>query len=172
MAFLAAALNNSTKYNLGALIARRLAARGPIYGGIIVARIINSLGLHVDPNDILLAPQRLDLAAMKVHQFVTADSSAGSLVYRMSFADGDEREVPLPQPSLLSAHRKPWSRSKEELEEQLRLLGFHELHPEAGNDSYTTHYPGASSSSYQPPGYDDGASSSYYGGATPWPTWD
>ena len=82
-------------------------------------------------SDILLAPQRLDLAAMKVHQFVTADSSAGSLVYRMSFADGDERKVPLPQPSLLSVRRKPWSRSKEELEEQLRLLGFYEQHPVA-----------------------------------------
>ena len=33
LAFLDAALNNSTKYNLGALIARRLSARGPIYGG-------------------------------------------------------------------------------------------------------------------------------------------
>jgi hypothetical protein len=56
LAFLAAALNSSTKYNIGALIARRLAARGPIYGGIIVARIIAALGLSVDPNDILLTP--------------------------------------------------------------------------------------------------------------------
>ena len=40
LAFLATALNNSTKYNLGALIACRLAARGPIYGGIIAAHII------------------------------------------------------------------------------------------------------------------------------------
>ena len=45
LAFLAAALNNNTSYNLGALIARRLAARGPIYGGIIAARIIAALGL-------------------------------------------------------------------------------------------------------------------------------
>jgi hypothetical protein len=76
----------------------------------------------------LLVPQRLDLAAMKLHHFVTANSCAGKLVYRMLFTDGEEREVPLPQPSLFSIHRRPWSRSKEELEEQLGLLGFHVQH--------------------------------------------
>ena len=35
LAFLAAALNNDTKYNLGSLIARRLASRGPIYGVLL-----------------------------------------------------------------------------------------------------------------------------------------
>jgi hypothetical protein len=124
LAFLATALDVSKKYNLGALIARRLAARGPIYGGIIAARIVAALGLPSAPNDILLVPQRLDLAAMKLHHFVTANSYAGKLVYRMLFTNGDEREVPLPQPSLFSICRRPWSRSKE-LDEQLRLLGFH-----------------------------------------------
>jgi hypothetical protein len=56
LAFLATALNVSKKYNLGALIVRLLAARGPIYGGIVVARIVASLGLSVAPNDTLLAP--------------------------------------------------------------------------------------------------------------------
>jgi hypothetical protein len=76
LAFLAPALNSSNKYNLGALIAHRLAARGPIYGRIIAAHIIAALGLSVDPNDTLLTPQRLDLAAMKVHHFVIANSCA------------------------------------------------------------------------------------------------
>jgi hypothetical protein len=125
LAFLATALNISKKYNLGALIACRLATRGPIFGGIIAARIVDALGLSIAPYDTLLAPQRLDLAAMKLHQFVTANSCAGKLVYRMLFTDGDEREVPLPQPSLVSIYRRPWSHSKEELDEQLRLLGFH-----------------------------------------------
>jgi hypothetical protein len=125
LAFVATALDVSKKYNLGALIARRLAARGPIYGGIIAVRIIVALGLSIAPNDILLVPQRLDLAAMKLHHFVTANSCAEKLVYRMLFTDGEEREVPLPQPSLFSIHRRPWSRSKEELDEQLGLLGFH-----------------------------------------------
>jgi hypothetical protein len=57
LAFLVAALNSSNKYNLGALIAHRLAARGPIYGGIIAACIIAALGLSFDPNNTLLAPQ-------------------------------------------------------------------------------------------------------------------
>jgi hypothetical protein len=43
----------------------------------------------------------------------------------MLFTDGDEREVPLPQPSLFSICRGSWSRSKEELDEQLSLLAFH-----------------------------------------------
>jgi hypothetical protein len=125
LAFLATALDVGKKYNLGALIACRLAARGPIYGGIVVARIVAALGLSIAPHDILLAPQRLDLAAMKLHHFVTANSRAGKLVYRILFTDGEESEIPLPQSSLFTIHRRPWSRSKEELDEQLRLLGFH-----------------------------------------------
>jgi hypothetical protein len=125
LAFLATTLDVSRKYNLGALIARRLAARGPIYGGIIAARIVAALGLSVAPNDTLLVPQRLDLAAMKIHHFVTTNSFARSLFYRMLFTNGDEREVPLPQSSLFSICRGPWSHLKEELYEQLRLLGFH-----------------------------------------------
>jgi hypothetical protein len=125
LAFLAIALDISKKYNLGALIARRLAARGPIYGGIIATHIVDALGLFIAPSYTLLVPQRLDLAAMKLHHFVTANSCAGILVYRILFTDRDEREVPLPQPSLFSICRRPWSRSKEELDEQLRLLGFH-----------------------------------------------
>jgi hypothetical protein len=173
--FLATTLDVSKRYNLGALIARHLAARGPIYGGIIAARIVAALGLSIAPNDILLVPQRLDLAAMKLHHFVTANSCAGKLVYRMLFTDGDEREVPLPQPSLFSICRGPWSRSKEELDKQLRLLGFHtqqgtmnKEEEEARADHYTMFHTGAPSSSYQ----DEGASLSYFGDATSWPSWD
>jgi hypothetical protein len=174
LAFLAIALDISKKYNLGALIARRLAARGPIYGGIIAARIVAALGISIAPYDTLLAPQRLDLAAIKLHHFVTANSCAGKLVYRMLFTDGEEREVPVPQPSLFSVCRRPWSRSKEELDEQLRLLGFHtqqgasHQEEEAPVDHYTMYHAGASSSSYQ----DEGTSLSYFGGVTSWPSWD
>ena len=105
---------------------------------------------------------------MEVHKFVTSESCAGNLVYRMLFIDEDERHVPLPQHGLLSVRRKPWLRSKEELDEQLSMMGFHGQYPGTDNDNYTTHYPGASSSSYQ----DDGASSSYYGGAAYWPPRD
>jgi hypothetical protein len=44
---------------------------------------------------------------MKLHYFVTANSCAGKLVYRMLFTDGEEREVPLPQPSLFSIDNRP-----------------------------------------------------------------
>ena len=94
-----------------------------------------SLDLSADPNDVLITPQRLDLHAMKIHKFVTAESCAGNLVYRMIFIDDDERQVPLPQLGLLSVRRKQWSRSKEELDEQLRTLVFHGQHPGAINDS-------------------------------------
>jgi hypothetical protein len=111
---------------------------------------------------------------MKLHHFVTANSCAEKLVYRMLFTDGEEREIPLPQSSLFTIHRQPWSRMKEELDEQLRLLGFHvqygvvdQEEEEASADHYTTYYTGASSSSYQ----DEGTSSSHLGGATSWPSW-
>jgi hypothetical protein len=112
---------------------------------------------------------------MKLHHFVTANSCARKLVYRMLFTNGDEREVPLPHPSLFSIYRRPWSRSKEELDEQLRLLGFHiqqgivdQEEEEAPANHYTVYHTGAPSSSYQ----DEGASSSYFGDATSWPSWD
>ena len=84
----------------------------------------------------------------------------------MLFVDGEEREVPLPQSSLFSIHRMSWSRLKEELDEQLRLLGFHGQHQEedAATDGYAAPHTGASSSSYQ----DEGASSLYYGGTSSW----
>lgn len=99
MDFLAAALYNEDKYNLGSLIARRLAARGPIYGGMIATRIAPALGIAVDPRDTVLDPLRLDLAAMKAHHFVTSSSTHENLVYRMLFTDGEERERSLyPKP--------------------------------------------------------------------------
>jgi hypothetical protein len=175
LAFSATALDVSKKYNLSALISCRLAARRPIYGGIIAARIIAAHGLPIAPHDILLTPQRLDLAAMKLHHFVNANSCAWKLVYRMLFTDGEEREVPLPQPSLFSIDNRPWSRSKEELDEQLRFLGFNVQHGIMDQEEeeepayhYTTYHTGASSSSYQ----DEGASSSYFGDATSWLSWD
>jgi hypothetical protein len=62
---LVAALTGSTPYHLGALIARRLASKGPIFGEIVASRIIAYLGLHVDPSDEKLTPIKLDIASMK-----------------------------------------------------------------------------------------------------------
>ncbi|KAK1646761.1 hypothetical protein QYE76_064566 [Lolium multiflorum] len=171
LAFLVAALTGKTPYHLGSLVARRLSAKGPIYGGIIASRILAHLDLPLDPTDVKLTPARLDIAAMKSHQFVTTDSSLDNIVYKMLFIDGDEREIPLPQTDLFSVHRKPWSRSKEEVDEQLRIHGFHQQHDSEDAEpsyGYTVTYPGASSSTYP----EHGPSSSYYGDATSWGPWD
>ncbi|KAK1680607.1 hypothetical protein QYE76_041455 [Lolium multiflorum] len=171
LAFLIAALTGETPYHLGALVARRLSNKGPIFGGIIASRILAYLDLPLDPTDVKLTPARLDIAAMKSHQFVTTDSSIDNIVYRMLFADGDEREILLPQTDLFSVHRKPWSRSKEEVDEQLKIQGFHQQHDSEDAEpsyDYTVTYPGASSSTYQ----EQDPSSSYYGDTTSWGPWE
>ncbi|KAK1686238.1 hypothetical protein QYE76_047086 [Lolium multiflorum] len=155
LGFLIAALTGDTPYHLGALVARRLSNKGPIFGGIIASRVLAYLELPLDPNDVKIAPMRLDIAAMKSHQFVTADSRLDNIVYRVLFADGEEREVPLPQPDLFSINRKPWSRSKEEVDEKLKIHNFHQQHDSEDAEpsyDYTVTYPGASSSTY--PEYD------------------
>ena len=95
------------------------------------------------------------------------------LVYRMVFADTDEREVPLPQPGLFDLDRRPWSITKVELDEKLSVQGFYGQHlvQDAPEEDYTTdytsHYTGASSSSY----YGEG-SSTYHDEAQDWAPWD
>ncbi|KAK1619637.1 hypothetical protein QYE76_025154 [Lolium multiflorum] len=171
LAFLIAALTGETPYHLGSVIARRLSNKGPIYGGIIASRILARLDLPLDPTDVEIPPVKLDIAAMKSHQFVTVDSSMDNIVYRMLFADGDEREVLLPQTDLFSIGRKPWSRSKEEVDEQLKIQGFHQQHDSEDAEpsyDYTVTYPVASSSTYLEPG----RSSSYYGDTTSWGPWE
>ncbi|KAK1628720.1 hypothetical protein QYE76_003035 [Lolium multiflorum] len=171
LAFLVVALTGETPYHLGALVAHRLSNNGPIFGEIVASRVLAYLNLPLDPTDVKLTPIRLDIAAMKSHQFVTNDSSLDNIVYRMLFTDGDEREIPLPQPDLFRIHRKPWSRSKEEVDEQLKIHGFHHQHDSEDAEptyDYTVTYPGASSSTYP----EQDPSSSYYGGATSWAPWD
>ncbi|KAK1619438.1 hypothetical protein QYE76_024955 [Lolium multiflorum] len=170
LAFLNIALTGQTSYHLGALIARRLSTRGPIFGGTIALRVLTYLNLPIDPNDVPLAPRRLDIAAMKSHHFVTTESTLDNMAYRMLFADGDEKEIPLPQPGLFDIDRQPWSRTKEEVEEHMKIQEFHQQHDsEDVGTSYdhTVTYPGASSSTY--PEYDP---SSYYGDTTSWDRWD
>ncbi|KAK1660514.1 hypothetical protein QYE76_048673 [Lolium multiflorum] len=170
LAFLNIALTGQTSYHLGALIARRLSTRGPIFGGTIALRVLTYLDLPIDPNDVPLAPRRLDIAAMKSHHFVTTESTLDNMAYRMLFADGDEKEIPLPQPGLFDIDRQPWSRTKEEVEEHMKIQEFHQQHDsEDVGTSYdhTGTYPGASSSTY--PEYDP---SSYYGDTTSWDRWD
>ncbi|KAK1606630.1 hypothetical protein QYE76_030303 [Lolium multiflorum] len=171
LAFLNIALTGRTSYHLGSLIARRLSNRGPIFGGTIALRVLTYLRLPLDPNDVPLAPRRLDIAAMKSYHFVTTDSTLDNMVYRMLFADGDEKEIPLPQPGLFSIDRQSWSCTKEEVDEHMKIQDFHQQHDSEDAEpsyDYTVTYPGASSSTY--PEYDP--SSSYYGDTTSWSRWD
>ncbi|KAK1631984.1 hypothetical protein QYE76_006299 [Lolium multiflorum] len=171
LAFLNIALTGQTSYHLGALIARRLTTRGPIFGGTIALRVLTYLNLPIDPNDVPLAPRKLDITAMKSHHFVTTDSTLDNMVYRMLFSDGEEKEIPLPQPGLLSIDRQSWSCTKEEVDEHLKIKDFHQQHDSedvGASYDHTVTYPGASSSTY--PEYDP--SSSYYGDTTSWDRWD
>ncbi|KAK1693014.1 hypothetical protein QYE76_009711 [Lolium multiflorum] len=171
LAFLNIALTGQTSYHLGSLIARRLSNRGPIFGGTIALRILTHLKLPIDPNDMPLTPRKLDITAMKSHHFVTTDSTIDNMVYRMLFADGEEKEIPLPQLGLFCIDRQPWSRTKEEVDEHMKIQDFHQQHDsEDAEPSYdcTVTYPGASSSTY--PEYDP--SSSYYGDTTSWDRWN
>ncbi|KAK1663088.1 hypothetical protein QYE76_051247 [Lolium multiflorum] len=171
LAFLNAALTGQTLYHLGSLIARRLSSRGPIFGGTIALRILTHLRLPLDSNDVPLTPRRLDIAAMKSHHFVTTDSTVDNMVYRMLFADGDEKEIPLPQPGLFNIDRQSWSLTKEEVDEHMKIQDFHQQHDSEDAEpsyDYTVTYPDASSSTYPEPG----RSSSYYGDTTSWGPWE
>ncbi|KAK1681520.1 hypothetical protein QYE76_042368 [Lolium multiflorum] len=171
LAFLNAALTGETSYHLGSLIARRLSSRGPIFGGTIALRILTHLKIPLDSNDVPLTPRRLDIAAMKSHHFVTTDSTINNMVYRMLFADGNEKEIPLPQPGLFNIDRQSWSLTKEAVEEHMKIQEFHQQHDSENAEpsyDYTVTYPDVSSSTYLEPG----RSSSYYGDTTSWGPWE
>ncbi|KAK1662778.1 hypothetical protein QYE76_050937 [Lolium multiflorum] len=171
LAFLNVALTGETSYHLGSLIARRLSSRGPIFGGTIALRILTHLEIPLDSNDVPLTPRRLDIAAMKSHHFVTTDSTIDNMVYRMLFADGNEKEIPLPQPGLFNIDRQSWSLTKEAVEEHMKIQEFHQQHDSENAEpsyDYTVTYPDVSSSTYMEPG----RSSSYYGDTTSWGPWE
>ncbi|KAK1572744.1 hypothetical protein QYE76_018824 [Lolium multiflorum] len=171
LAFLNVALTGETPYHLGSLIARRLSSRGPIFGGTIALRILTHLDIPLDSNDVPLTPRKLDIAAMKSHHFVTTDSTIDNMVYRMLFADGNEKEIPLPQPGLFNIDRQSWSLTKEEVEEHMKIQEFHQQHDSENAEpsyDYTVTYPDVSSSTYMEPG----RSSSYYEDTTSWGPWE
>ncbi|KAK1699210.1 hypothetical protein QYE76_015907 [Lolium multiflorum] len=171
LAFLNVALTGETPYHLGSLIARRLSSRGPIFGGTIASRILTHLDITLDSNDVPLTPRKLDIAAMKSHHFVTTNSTIDNIVYKMLFADGNEKEIPLPQQGLFNIDRQSWSLTKEVVEEQMKIQEFHQQHDSENAEpsyDYTVTYPDVSSSTYMEPG----RSSSYYEDTTSWGPWE
>ncbi|KAK1618747.1 hypothetical protein QYE76_024264 [Lolium multiflorum] len=170
LAFLNVALTGETPYHLGSLIARRLSSRGPIFGGTIASRILTHLDIPLDSNDVPLTPRKLDIAAMKSHHFVTTNSTIDNIVYKMLFADGNEKEIPLPQ-GLFNIDRQSWSLTKEVVEEHMKIQEFHQQHDSENAEpsyDYTVTYPDVSSSTYMEPG----RSSSYYEDTTSWGPWE
>ncbi|KAK1682956.1 hypothetical protein QYE76_043804 [Lolium multiflorum] len=171
LAFLNVALTGETPYHLGSLIARRLSSRGPIFGGTIALRILTHLDIPLDSNDVPLTPRKLDIAAMKSHRFVTTNSTIDNIVYKMLFADGNEKEIPLPQQGLFNIDRQSWSLTKEVVEEHMKIQEFHQQHDSENVEpsyDYTVTYPDVSSSTYMEPG----RSSSYYEDTTSWGPWE
>ncbi|KAK1609112.1 hypothetical protein QYE76_032785 [Lolium multiflorum] len=67
---------------------------------------------------------------MELEEFCRALDIApvDNMVYRMLFADGNEKEIPLPQPGLFNIDRQSWSLTKEEVEEHMKIQDFHQQH--------------------------------------------
>ena len=104
IAILAAALSGENKYNIGALIARRLIAnsgKGNLFGGIYATLILEHLKRTAHTDDVPLPFVSFDLAAKKRHEFVTRASEFGNLVYTLRFGDTTTREIRLPATSFV-----------------------------------------------------------------------
>lgn len=120
LAFLAAALQGNRTYNLGALIANRLAInreKGGICGGLIASRLLAMHNVGPHHLDIPLPMEKLDIASMIKHEFLSSLSNLGNLSYRITFYKKSwtrtkkvEKLVGLPAPSLFNFDsREDWS---------------------------------------------------------------
>lgn len=179
LVFLAAALKRDRTYNLGALIAFRLATnrdKGGICGGLIASRLLALHGVGPHHLDIQLSIEKLDFTSMIKHNFVSNWSGPNNLSYEITFFKRtwrvikSERLVGLPAPVLFNLDsRTSWSITEEELDGYIEKYGHHEgdgmegaenlldRSSDAGSSSYqyAGHVePSASSSSAQGPGYD------------------
>ena len=130
IAILAAALEGSDTYNIGALIARRLVTngeKGPYYGGIYATLIAEHLHRAICADDFPLPFLRFDLNAMKRHEFVTRTYEFGNLVYMMKFGEITTREIRIPAPLLFDfTSRNGWSFTATELDEFVVQQQFHD----------------------------------------------
>ena len=120
LAFIAAALQRDRSYNLGALIAFRLAynrERGAFCGGLIASRLLAMHGLAPHYLDVQLPIERLDFNSMIRHNFIPNWAALNNLSYGISFAKKSgwrvvksDRIVCLPAPFLFNLdHRESWS---------------------------------------------------------------
>src|SRR3954469_1075058 len=129
IAILAAALSGRSDYNLGVLIARRLAMngnKGDLYGGIYATLILEHFGGTPHPDDIHFTYSSFDLVAMRRHKFVTMGSELNNLVYILRFGTTAERKIRLPTPLLFNfSSRNGWSFDVIQFDEFMVLHQFH-----------------------------------------------
>jgi hypothetical protein len=188
LAFLAAALQQDRTYNLGALIACRLATnreKGGICGGLIASRLLAMHGVEPHHLDIPLSIEKLDVVSMIRHEFISDASSLNNLHYRItlykkswSITKKIEKLVRLPAPALFNLDaRDGWSITENELNAYIERESRRaredveetEEHPDSSSD--------AASSSYQhhghvePPRYSS-AQGPYYHSMYDPPAWN
>jgi hypothetical protein len=136
LAFLAAALQGSRTYNLGALIAYRLATnreKGGICGGLIASRLLAFHNVEPHHFDIPFSIEKLDIASMIKHEFVSDSSNLGNLFYKMTFykkvwriTKKTEKLVRLPAPVLSNLDsREDWSVTEGALDAHIEGGGHH-----------------------------------------------
>ena len=159
LAFLAAALQQDRTYNLGALIACRLATnreKGGICGGLIASRLLAMHGVGPHHLDIPLSIEKLDVVSMIKHEFISDASNLNNLHYRItlykknwSITKKIEKLVRLPAPALLNLDaRKGWSITENELnayiERESRRARENveeaEEHPDSSSDAASSSY--------------------------------
>ena len=136
LAFISAAIKRDRSYNLGALIAFRLAAnreKGGICGGLIASRLVALHGLVPHHLDLQFPIERLDLNSMIQHKFVSSWASMSELSYEITFLKAgwrkskSEHVVHLPAPVLFNLdNREGWSLTEEELDTYLGELSQQE----------------------------------------------
>ena len=170
LAFLAAALQHDKSYNLGALIAFRIAANREKGGfcGLIASRLLAMHGVVALPNDLQLSLERLDFASMGRHGFVTSWSTLNNLSYEVPFAKKvrwkmvkSERIVALPAPRLFDlGFRNVWSVTEDEFDAYLREHALHTEDDGEWADEDSTQFSGTGGSRPYPGDAGPSASSS------------
>jgi hypothetical protein len=88
LAFISSALRRDRTYNLGALIAFRLAAnheKGEVCGGLIASRLLALHGVVPHDLDLQFPIERLDLNSMIHHKFVSPRASLDNLSFEITF---------------------------------------------------------------------------------------
>jgi hypothetical protein len=88
LAFISAPLRRDRTYNLGALIAFRLAAnreKGGVCGGLFASRLLALHGVVPHELDLQLPIERLDLNSMIHHKFVSPCACLDNLSFEITF---------------------------------------------------------------------------------------